>query len=100
MAKEFTEAEIDFDGLTKELSRLVPPKVTMEDILGRLRETLLEQKAKGVTVTQMCDVLRAHTINVGERKLRKFLQTGELGDGRPPAGVSPARATLPEGSDF
>lgn len=99
MAREFTEAEIDFEGLTKELSRLVPPKVTMEQILGRLRETMLEQKAKGVTVAQMREVLAARGINVGERKLRNFLETGELGRGGRPAGVAPARAETAEGGD-
>lgn len=99
MAKEFTEAEIDFEGLTKEMSRLVPPKVTMEQILDRLRETMLEQKAKGVTVAQMREVLGARSINVSERKLRNFLETGELGGGRRPAGVAPARAESTEGED-
>ena len=100
MAKEFIEAEVDFEGVAKDLSKLVPPKVTMEQILGRLRDTLLEQKAKGVTVKQMCDVLKEHAINVSERKLRYFIETGELGPGRPPAGVAPDRAKLPEGREF
>lgn len=100
MAKEFVEAEIDFEGVTRDLSRLAPPKVTMEQILGRLRETLLEQKAKGVTVKQMCDVLQGHAINVSERRLRNFIETGELGRGGRPAGVAPDRAKLPEAGDF
>ena len=54
MARDFTEAEVDFEGLTKELSRLVPPKVTLEEILARLRDTMREQQAKGVTLKQMC----------------------------------------------
>ena len=48
MARQFTEAEIDFDGVAGDLSRLVPPKVTLEEILGRLREVMLERKDKGV----------------------------------------------------
>lgn len=99
MAKEFTEAEIDFDGLTKELSRLVPPKVTLEEILGRLRDTMLEQKAKGVTAKQMCEVLKARGINVSERKLRSVLETGELGPGRKPAGLSTESGAPAEGGD-
>ena len=101
MAKAFTEAEIDFEGLEKELSRLVPPKVTMEQLLGRLRDTMLEQKAKGVTVAQMRDVLAGRGINVSERKLRYFLDTGELGTGRRPAGLAPASSEkMPDSDDF
>ena len=90
MSKTFTEAEIDFEGVARELSRLVPPKVTMEEVLGRLRETMLEQQGKGVTVKQMCEVLKGRGINVSDRKLRVFLETGELGRGRKPAGIAPA----------
>ena len=100
MAKEFTEAEIDFEGVTKELARLVPPKVTLVEVLGRLRETMLEQKAKGVTLKQMRAVLEARGINVSERKLRSFLETGELGPGRKPAGIATtAEAPAEDGGD-
>ncbi len=101
MAKAFTEAEIDFEGLSRELSGLAPPKVTMEEVLGRLRKTMLEQKAKGVTVEQMREVLQGRGINVGVRKLRSFLERGEMGPGGRPAGISPARIEKSEsGTDF
>ena len=99
MAKEFTEAEIDFERVTKELARLVAPKVTLEEVLGRLRETMLEQKAKGVTLRQMRAVLEARGINVSERKLRSFLETGELGPGRKPAGIATTAAPDEGGGD-
>ena len=99
MAREFTEAEIDFDGVARELSRLVPPRVTLAEVLGRLRETMLEQKAKGVTVKQMRAVLEGRGINVSERKLRVFLETGELGPGRKPAGIVTTEATGHSGGD-
>ena len=101
MARDFTEAEVDFEGLTKELSRLVPPKVTLEEILARLRDTMREQQAKGVTLKQMCEVLKGRGINVSERKLRSVLETGELGPGRKPAGLSTAGAApAASGDDF
>ena len=90
MAKEFTEAEIDFEGVTKELARLVPPKVTLVEVLGRLRETMLKQ---------MRAVLEGRGINVSERKLRSFLETGELGPGRKPAGIATAAAPAEGGGD-
>ena len=99
MAKEFTEAGIDFEGVTKELGRLVPPKVTLVEVLGRLREAMLEQKAKGVTLKQMRAVLEARGINVSERKLRSFLETGELGPGRKPAGIATTAAADEGGGD-
>ena len=99
MAKEFTEAEIDFEGVIKELARLVPPKVTLVELLERLRETMLEQKAKGVTLKQMRAVLEGRGINVSERKLRLFLETGELGPGRPPAGIAAMRTPEEGGGD-
>ena len=99
MAREFTEAEVDFEGLTKDLTRLVPPKVTLEDIVERLRETMLEQKARGVTLKQMQEVLKARGINIGERKLRSLLEKGELGPGRKPAGLSTASSVQSEAGD-
>ena len=99
MARQFTEAEIDFEGVAKDLSRLVPPKVTLEEILGRLRDVMLEQKAKGVTVKQMVRVLEERGINVSERKLRTFLETGELGPGRKPAGLAASPAPASQGGD-
>lgn len=97
MARQFTEAEIDFDGVARDISRLVPPKVTLEEVLGRLRDVMLEQKAKGVTVKQMVQVLEERGINVSERKLRTFLETGRLGPGRKPAGLAPPTASAGEG---
>ena len=99
MARQFTEAEIDFDGVAGDLSRLVPPKVTLEEILGRLREVMLERKDKGVTVRQMVKVLDKRGINVSERKLRTFLETGQLGPGRKPAAIAPPPAPAGEAGD-
>ena len=99
MAKEFREAEVDFAGLEGDLSRLVPPKVTLAQILGRLRETMLEQHAKGVTVKQMQEVLTGRGINVSERRLRRFLETGELGGGGRLAGVSADTAASSDNGD-
>ena len=97
VATEFIEAEIDFDGVAKELAKLAPPKVTLEQVLGRLRDTMLEQKAKGVTLKQMLAVLEGRGISVSERKLRTFLETGEMGPGRKPAGIARAAAAPAEG---
>ena len=105
MARQFTEAENDFDGVARVLSRLVPPKVTLEGILGRLREVMLERKGKGkgkgkgVTGRQMVKVLEKRGINVSERKLRTFLETGQLGPGRKPAVIAPPPAPAVEGGD-
>ena len=55
-----------------------PPKLGLKDVLDRLRSRLLEQRAKGVTVTQMHEVLKERGIEIGERSLKAFLDKGEL----------------------
>ena len=65
-------------------------------ILDRLRERMLEQRAKGVTVTQMHEVLKARGIEVGERSLKTFLDKGELPGRKAKAA---ARAAETETSD-
>ena len=49
-AKRFNEADIDFDAIDGESAKLVPPKLSLTDVLDRLRKRLVEQQAKGVTV--------------------------------------------------
>ena len=75
-AKRFNEADIDFDAIDGELARLVSPKLSLPDVLDRLRKRLVEQQAKGVTVAQMREMLKAGGINITERSLRTFLDKG------------------------
>ena len=77
-AKRFNEADIDFDAMDGELAKLVPPKLSLTDVLDRLRKRLIEQQAKGVTVAQMHDVLKSGGIDITERSLRTFLDKGVL----------------------
>ena len=46
-AKRFNEADIDFNAIDGELAKLVPPKLSLTDVLDRLRKRLVEQQAKG-----------------------------------------------------
>ena len=77
-AKRFNEADIDFDAIDGELAKLVPPKLSLTDVLDRLRKRLIEQRAKGVTVAQMHEVLKSGGIDITERSLRTFLDKGIL----------------------
>ena len=96
-AKRFNEADIDFDAIDGELAKLAPPKLSLADVLDRLRKRLVEQQAKGVTVAQMHEVLKSGGIDITERSLRTFLDKGVL-PGRKVAEA--ARAIVPEeGSD-
>ena len=52
-ARRFNEGDIDFEVIDADLAKLVAPKLSLKDVLDRLRERLLEQRAKGVTVAQM-----------------------------------------------
>ena len=77
-AKRFNEADIDFDAMDGELAKLVPPKLSLTDVLDRLRKRLIEQQAKGVTVAQMHEVLKSGGIDITERSLRTFLDQGRV----------------------
>ena len=93
-ARRFNEGDIDFEVIDADLAKLVAPKLSLKDVLDRLRDRLLEQRAKGVTVAQMHEVLKARGIEIGERSLRLFLEKGEL-PGRKSA-ASVAQAAAPE----
>ena len=54
----------------------MPPTLSLKDVLDRLRDRLLEQQAKGVTVAQMHEVLTARGIHLGERSLKVFWRRG------------------------
>ena len=66
------------EAIDADLAKLAPPKLTLKDVLDRLRDRMLEQRAKGVTVAQMHEVLKAGGIEIGERSLKTFLDKGEL----------------------
>ena len=89
-AKRFNEADIDFNAIDGELAKLVPPKLSLADVLDRLRKRLVEQQTKGVTVAQMHEVLKSGGIDITERSLRTFLDKGVL----PGRKVADARAMV------
>ena len=96
-AKRFNEADIDFDAIDGELAKLVPPKLSLTDVLDRLRKRLVEQQAKGVTVAQMHEVLKSGGIDITERSLRTFLDKGVLPGRRlprPPGPWCPKKAVI------
>ena len=78
VARRYNESDIDFQAIDSDLAKLAPPKLTLKDVLERLRERMLEQRAKGVTVTQMHEVLTARGVDIGERSLKAFLDKGTL----------------------
>ena len=47
-AKRFNEADIDFNAMDGELAKLVPPKLSLTDVLDRLRKRLVEQRPRGL----------------------------------------------------
>ena len=92
-ARSFNEADLDFDAIAGDLAKLRPPKVTLEDVLGKLREPMLDKRRQGVSVAQIREVLRARGIEIGERSLKSYLEKGELP--RPRAAARPAEERLP-----
>ena len=65
VARRYNEADIDFGAIDADLAKLAPPKMGLKDVLDRLRERMLEQRAKGVTVAQMHEVLKARGVEIG-----------------------------------
>ena len=98
VARRFNEADIDFEAIDGDLAKLAPPKLSLKDVLDRLRERMLEQRAKGVTVVQMHEVLKSRGIEIGERSLKAFLDKGEL-PGRKAAKVAAQAAGTESGED-
>ena len=43
----FNEVDIAFDAIDGELAKLVSPKLSLADVLDRLRKRLVEQHARG-----------------------------------------------------
>ena len=78
VARRYNETDVDFEAIDADLAKLAPPKLTLKDVLDRLRERMLEQRARGVTVAQMHEVLKARGIELGVRSLKVFLDKGEL----------------------
>ena len=65
VVRRFNESDIDFDAIDADLAKLAPPKLSLKDVLDRLRERMLEQRAKGVTVAQMHEVLEGTRYRAG-----------------------------------
>ena len=99
VARRFNESDIDFEAIDADLAKLAPPKLSLKDVLDRLRERMLEQRAKGVTVAQMHEVLKARGIEIGERSLKTFLDKGEL-PGRKARAAAQAAMTEPGKDPF
>ena len=100
VVRRYNESDVDFEAIDADLAKLAPPKLSLKDVLDRLRERMLEQRARGVTVAQMHEVLKARGIEMGERSLKAFLDKGEL-PGRKAAKVAAqVGGTEPEGDAF
>jgi transposase len=78
VVRRFNESDVDFEAIDAELAKLTPPKLSLKEVLDRLRERMLEQRSRGVTVAQMHEVLKERGIELGERSLKVFLDKGEL----------------------
>ena len=76
--RSFNEADVDFDAITGDLAKLKPPRLTLEDVLERVREPMLEKRRQGVSIAQIREVLKARGIEIGERSLKSYLEKGEL----------------------
>ena len=99
-ASRFNETDIDFDAIDGDLAKLAPPKLSLKDVLDRLRDRMVKQRARGVTVAQMHEVLKARGIEIGERSLKAFIDKGELPGRKAAKSVAQAAGTEPGGDPF
>ena len=99
-ARRFNEGDIDFEAIDADLAKLAAPKLSLRDVLDRLRARLLVQRAKGVTVAQMHEVLKARGIELGERSLKVFLDKGELPGRKMAANAAKAALSEPDRDPF
>ena len=100
VARRYNEADIDFGAIDVDLAKLAPPKLGLKDVLDRLRERMLEQRAKGVTVAQMHEVLKMRGVEIGERSLKAFLDKGEFPGRRAAKAVAQAAMADAEEDPF
>ena len=99
-ARRFNEGDIDFEAIDADLAKLAAPKLSLRDVLDRLRARLLEQRSKGVTVAQMQEVLNTRGVEIRERSLKLFLDKGELPGRKMAASVAKAALPEPDGDPF
>ncbi len=78
VGRGYKEADVDFEAIGEEMGKLVPPRLSVEDVLARLRDKMVVQRKKGVSLDQMCEVLSRRGIEVGARQLKGYLEKGEL----------------------
>ena len=76
--RSFNVADLDFDAITDEIGKLVAPRVSLEEVLAKVRDQMVAQKKKGVSVAQMKEVFNRRGIEVSERALRAYIEKGEL----------------------
>ena len=75
---EFNKSALNFEEIEAKLGKIEPPKLTLAEVMDRLRDKLKAQQARGVTVAQLREVLKGYGIELGEKTLHKYLETGEL----------------------
>ena len=96
MAKTWRHDDVDFEQLGRDLGKLTVPRLTVADVLERVRGPLIEQAAAGVTERQMLEVLERHGITISARTLRQFLASAAAQAERRRAGAGsekPAQAS-------
>ena len=93
MARLYTEADLDFGKIDAALAKLAgQSKMTRTDVLIRLRDRLLEQQGKAVTVAQMCEAVNALWIDIREPSFANISEQGY-------ASGADKRVSTEEGSD-
>ena len=73
-------ADVKYAEIDAELAALVPPTVSLQEVLERLDVRVREMQGRGVTAEQILAVLKGHGVNISVQRFRKYLKTGKLPD--------------------
>ncbi|MCY4607889.1 MAG: hypothetical protein OXD40_04740 [bacterium] len=71
---EYVETHLDFGAIADDLGAIEPPKITLRQILERIRPQLELSRKRGATYEQMSKTLKAHGIVASARAIREFME--------------------------
>lgn len=72
--KRYKESDIDFAAIREDIGSLRPSLMTVEDVLERLSEDLVQQHDRGVTASQLAESLERRGLEVSEEKVWELLR--------------------------
>lgn len=73
-ARRYKEFEIDWDGISADLSRARPRQISEKEALERIADDLVAQHRRGITAEQMAEILGKRGLAVDADRVREVLR--------------------------